>query len=65
MKPEIADMVLLYDFIFSMPCSNLLGVYPDAEACCFIRADSDTHPDLADIRQKKRIAIYPVFWSAS
>ncbi len=58
MKPEIADMVLLYDFIF--PC--LAAIYSEyilmQRPVAFIPGQiPDTHPDLADIRQKKRIAI--------
>jgi len=58
MKPEIADIVLLYDFIF--PC--LAAIYSEyilmQRPVAFIPGQiPDTHPDLADIRQKKRIAI--------
>jgi Flp pilus assembly protein TadB len=58
MKPEISDMVLLYDFVFP----SLAAIYSEyilmQRPVAFIpRQIPNTHPDLADIRQRKRIAI--------
>ena len=58
MKPEITDLVLLYDFVFP----SLAAIYSEyilmQRPVAFIpRQIPDTHPDLADIRQRKRIAI--------
>ena len=58
MKPEITDLVLLYDFVFPV----LAAVYSEyilmQRPVAFIpRHIPDSHPDLADIKQKKRFAI--------
>ena len=58
MKPKTSDLVLLYDFIFPL----LAAVYSEyilmQRPVAFApRKIPDTHPDLADIKQKKRTAI--------
>lgn len=58
MKPEITDLVLLYVLIFPA----LAAVYSEyilmKRPVAFTpRQIPDTHPDLADIKQKKRFAI--------
>lgn len=58
MKPEITDLVLLYDFVFP----SLAAIYSEyilmQRPVAFIQGKiPDAHPDLADIRQRKRIAI--------
>jgi Flp pilus assembly protein TadB len=58
MKPETMDLVLLYDFTFPI----LAAVYSEyilmQRPIAFIpRQILDSHPDLSDIRQKKRSAI--------
>ncbi|AKB27653.1 hypothetical protein MSSIT_0934 [Methanosarcina siciliae T4/M] len=58
MKPEITDLVLLYDFVFPV----LAAVYSEyilmQRPVAFIpRQIPDSHPDLSDIVQKKRFAI--------
>lgn len=58
MKPKTSDLVLLYDFVFPL----LAAVYSEyilmQRPVAFApRKIPDTHPDLADIRQKKRTAI--------
>jgi hypothetical protein len=58
MKPKTTDLVLLYDFVFPL----LAAVYSEyilmQRPVAFApRKIPDTHPELADIRQKKSIAI--------
>ena len=58
MKPETMDLILLYDLTFPI----LAAVYSEyilmQRPVAFIpRQIPDSHPDLSDIRQKKRFAI--------
>ena len=58
MKPEITDLILLYDLVFPV----LAAVYSEyilmQRPVAFIpRQIPDSHPDLSDIAQKKRFAI--------
>jgi Flp pilus assembly protein TadB len=58
MKPKITDLILLYDFIFPL----LAAVYSEyilmQRPVAFIpKQIPDSHPDLLDIRQKKRFSI--------
>lgn len=58
MKPKTIDLILLYDFIFPF----LAAVYSEyillQKPVAFIpKQIPDSHPDLSDIRQKKRIII--------
>jgi hypothetical protein len=58
MKPKTIDLILLYDFIFPF----LAAVYSEyillQRPVAFIpKQIPDSHPDLSDIRQKKRFAI--------
>ncbi len=58
MKPKTMDLILLYDLIFPF----LAAVYSEyilmQRPVAFIpKQIPDSHPDLSDIRQKKRVAI--------
>ena len=58
MKPKTMDLILLYDLIFPL----LAAVYSEyillQRPVAFIpKPIPDTHPDLSDIRQKKRFAV--------
>ncbi|HIH73894.1 MAG TPA: hypothetical protein HA306_00925 [Methanosarcina sp.] len=57
-KPKITDLILLYDFVFPL----LAAVYSEyilmQRPVAFIPSKiPDSHPDLADIKQKKRFAL--------
>ncbi|MGV8077746.1 MAG: hypothetical protein ACP5N0_10745 [Methanosarcina sp.] len=58
MKPEITDLVLLYDFVFPALAILYSEYILLQRPVAFIPQQiPDSHPDLADIQQKKRFAI--------
>jgi Flp pilus assembly protein TadB len=58
MKPEITDLVLLYDFVFPLLAAGYSEYILMQRPVAFApKQIPDTHPDLADIRQRKRVAI--------
>ncbi|MDR7667222.1 hypothetical protein RG963_15865 [Methanosarcina sp. Z-7115] len=57
MKPEIIDLVLLYDLVFPALAALYSEYILMQRPVAFTpRQIPDSHPDLADIRQKKRFA---------
>jgi Flp pilus assembly protein TadB len=57
-KPELIDLVLLYDFLFPALAALYSEYILMQRPLAFIpRQIPDSHPDLADIKQKKYIAI--------
>ncbi|MGA9189865.1 MAG: hypothetical protein WB014_15175 [Methanosarcina sp.] len=58
MKPEIIDLVLLYDLVFPALAALYSEYILMQRPVAFTpRQIPDSHPDLADIRQKKRFAM--------
>ena len=58
MKPEIIDLVLLYDLVFPALAALYSEYILMQRPVAFTpRQIPDSHPDLADIRQKKRFAV--------
>jgi Flp pilus assembly protein TadB len=58
MKPEITDLVLLYDFVFPALAILYSEYILMQRPVAFIpKQIPDSHPDLSDIRQRKRFAI--------